>query len=105
MRSTGTVASPCISVCRIDDTSGLCIGCLRTIDEIAAWATLDDDARRAVWQAIGERRGGRASATPPKSGSSPKSGSDSKFDVKKFESDPDFSGPEWGESGPDSGGR
>jgi predicted Fe-S protein YdhL (DUF1289 family) len=61
-RSAGSVASPCISVCRIDEASGLCVGCLRTLDEIAAWATLDDDARRAVWRAIGERRAARADA-------------------------------------------
>jgi len=40
-------ASPCISVCRLDASSGLCVGCLRTLDEIAAWGSLDDDARRA----------------------------------------------------------
>ncbi len=53
---TAGVASPCISVCRMDDASGLCIGCLRTLDEIAAWGTLDDDARREVWVAIARRR-------------------------------------------------
>ena len=56
------VPSPCISVCRIDEASGLCVGCLRTLDEIAAWAMLDDDARRAVWRAIGERRAAKSSA-------------------------------------------
>jgi len=50
------VPSPCISVCRIDPASGLCEGCLRTLDEIAAWGSLDDDARRAVWSAIERRR-------------------------------------------------
>lgn len=50
------VPSPCISVCRIDPASGLCEGCLRTIDEIAAWGSLGDDARRAVWSAIERRR-------------------------------------------------
>jgi predicted Fe-S protein YdhL (DUF1289 family) len=49
------VASPCISVCRIDEASGLCVGCLRTLDEIAAWSTLDDAQKRAVWRAIAER--------------------------------------------------
>ena len=48
--------SPCISVCRIDDASGLCIGCLRTLDEIAAWSMLDDAGKRAVWQTIAKRR-------------------------------------------------
>ncbi len=51
------VPSPCIGVCRIDPASGLCVGCLRTLDEIAAWGALDDDARRGIWRAIAMRRG------------------------------------------------
>ena len=35
---TEPVPSPCISVCRMDAASGLCEGCLRTLDEIAAWS-------------------------------------------------------------------
>jgi predicted Fe-S protein YdhL (DUF1289 family) len=50
------VRSPCISVCRIDEATGLCAGCLRTLDEIASWSTFDDDARHAVWRAIAQRR-------------------------------------------------
>jgi predicted Fe-S protein YdhL (DUF1289 family) len=50
------VASPCIDVCRIDASTGLCEGCLRTLDEIAAWSALDDDAKRAVWALLDERR-------------------------------------------------
>jgi predicted Fe-S protein YdhL (DUF1289 family) len=52
----GGVPSPCISVCKIDDATGLCTGCLRTLDEIAAWSVLDDGQRRAVWRAIKMRR-------------------------------------------------
>jgi uncharacterized protein len=44
--------SPCINICRMHEASGLCEGCLRTIDEIAAWSTLDNEAKRAVWAAI-----------------------------------------------------
>jgi predicted Fe-S protein YdhL (DUF1289 family) len=40
----------------MDATNGVCIGCLRTLDEIAAWSVLDADARRAVLAAIEERR-------------------------------------------------
>ncbi|MFP3891548.1 DUF1289 domain-containing protein [uncultured Ralstonia sp.] len=49
------VASPCISVCKMDAARGLCIGCMRTIDEIAAWSTLPDAARIAIWQTLPER--------------------------------------------------
>jgi predicted Fe-S protein YdhL (DUF1289 family) len=47
--------SPCIDVCRIDEKTGLCEGCLRTIDEIAAWGALDAAARRAVLDRLPER--------------------------------------------------
>ena len=50
------VPSPCVSVCIMDPESGYCRGCCRSLDEIAAWITLDADARLAVWDAIAERR-------------------------------------------------
>ena len=55
------VPSPCVNVCRIDERSGLCAGCLRTLDEIAVWSMMDDDARRDVWDAIARRRAEGAS--------------------------------------------
>ena len=42
------VRSPCTSVCTMDDSTGWCRGCYRTLDEIAAWSALDDDDKRAV---------------------------------------------------------
>lgn len=53
----GSVPSPCVSVCRIDPTSGLCLGCWRSIDEIVAWGRMDDAGKRLVWQAILARMG------------------------------------------------
>ena len=50
------VASPCINVCRMDAATGWCEGCLRTIDEIAGWASMDDARKRAVRQALAQRR-------------------------------------------------
>ncbi|PXW29438.1 DUF1289 domain-containing protein [Paraburkholderia caballeronis] len=47
--------SPCINVCRMNDATGWCDGCLRTIDEIAGWSSFDDETKRAVWQAIETR--------------------------------------------------
>ena len=49
------VPSPCVSVCRMDALSGLCEGCFRTLDEIAAWSRLEDDGKRAAWALIAER--------------------------------------------------
>jgi hypothetical protein len=53
------VPSPCVNICRMDARSGLCTGCSRTLDEIASWGLLDDDARRSVWRAIIDRRAER----------------------------------------------
>jgi predicted Fe-S protein YdhL (DUF1289 family) len=53
----GPVLSPCISVCRMDPASGLCIGCFRTLEEIAAWGMMDDEGKRAVWRQLAERAG------------------------------------------------
>ena len=60
--STGGVPSPCINVCRMDEASGLCEGCLRTIGEIAAWGGMADDDKRALWREL-ERRRARRPAT------------------------------------------
>ena len=50
------VASPCINICRMSPATGLCEGCLRTLDEIAQWSRLDDEAKRAVWLQLDRRR-------------------------------------------------
>ena len=50
------VPSPCIDVCAIDPRSGLCSGCLRTLDEIAAWGALGEREKRDVWKRLGQRR-------------------------------------------------
>ncbi len=61
----GPVPSPCISICRIDPASGLCEGCLRSLDEIAGWGAFGDEAKRAVWTAIEARRAARIAAPKP----------------------------------------
>jgi uncharacterized protein len=50
------VASPCISVCVVDPRgSGVCVGCGRTLDEIAAWIDLGNAQRRAVLAQLPKR--------------------------------------------------
>ena len=65
------IDSPCIKVCVIEPVSRLCTGCLRTLDEIAAWGRMGDDDRRKVMAALpsragllARRRGGRAVRRP-----------------------------------------
>ena len=41
-------ASPCIAVCRLDPRTRLCVGCGRSVDEIAGWPDLDEAARARI---------------------------------------------------------
>ena len=54
------VPSPCTNVCRMDAATGWCEGCLRTIDEIAAWSQMTAGDKRKVWTALEARRAARA---------------------------------------------
>jgi predicted Fe-S protein YdhL (DUF1289 family) len=49
------VESPCVNVCTLD-AQKVCIGCGRTIEEIAVWSRLGDDERRAVCQQAASRK-------------------------------------------------
>lgn len=42
------IQSPCVDICQIDATSGLCIGCRRTLDEIATWGGLSHGERARI---------------------------------------------------------
>jgi predicted Fe-S protein YdhL (DUF1289 family) len=55
------VPSPCIDVCRLD-AQGLCVGCRRTIDEIAEWPRASEARRREILRELEVRRGAAASA-------------------------------------------
>lgn len=50
------VPSPCVDICRMDEASGLCEGCARTIGEIAGWSQLDAAGKRAVIACLPARR-------------------------------------------------
>jgi hypothetical protein len=49
------VQSPCIRVCWVDPRTGLCAGCLRTLDEIARWGGMSADERRSLLADIAMR--------------------------------------------------
>jgi uncharacterized protein len=48
------IETPCINVCVVDP-SGHCVGCGRSLREIATWSTLSDEARRRIMTALPER--------------------------------------------------
>ena len=50
------IATPCINVCVVDGESGLCLGCYRTLGEVASWASLTDTERAELMAALPERR-------------------------------------------------
>ncbi len=50
------VPSPCNSVCRMDEVGAYCLGCGRTLAEIAGWAGFDDEQRRQVWRQLSMRK-------------------------------------------------
>jgi hypothetical protein len=48
------VASPCVNICRLD-AQGLCIGCRRTLGEIAEWSQASDARRLEILSALKAR--------------------------------------------------
>jgi len=48
--------TPCINICDIDQGTGLCMGCGRTIDEIARWATMTNAERRKIMDVLEARK-------------------------------------------------
>ena len=42
------MASPCIQVCAVDAASGLCLGCRRTLAEIAGWSRFTGAERARI---------------------------------------------------------
>lgn len=49
------IATPCVKVCAVDGASGYCLGCRRTLPEIAGWARLSDAEREAIMTTLPDR--------------------------------------------------
>jgi predicted Fe-S protein YdhL (DUF1289 family) len=50
------IKSPCIGVCAMDDLSGLCQGCYRTIPEIKAWWDMEPAAQKTLLLELEQRQ-------------------------------------------------
>jgi uncharacterized protein len=61
------IETPCVKICTLNARNGLCLGCGRTIDEIARWATMSTSERSRVMGELPARLAtpnvGKASAT------------------------------------------
>ena len=56
---SAAIQSPCTKVCTIDARTQLCVGCLRTGDEIMRWRDMTETQRRHFMQVVLPERGSR----------------------------------------------
>ncbi|HEX3073090.1 MAG TPA: DUF1289 domain-containing protein [Ignavibacteriales bacterium] len=49
------VKSPCVKNCQIDERSGYCKGCLRTIGEITEWMFMSDEDKLKLLDELNKR--------------------------------------------------
>ncbi|MDQ2080211.1 DUF1289 domain-containing protein [Xanthobacteraceae bacterium Astr-EGSB] len=59
-----TPETPCIKICSIDPIDGLCVGCGRTISEIAGWTALPPTERRRLMTALPDRLRAKSERPP-----------------------------------------
>ena len=66
------IQSPCVKLCVIHPEERLCVGCMRSIDEIAGWSRLTPEAPAAIMDELPsrtprlqKRRGGRMARITP----------------------------------------
>jgi hypothetical protein len=50
------IVTPCVKLCIVDGQSGLCMGCYRTLSEVAGWTGLSDAERAAIMAGLASRR-------------------------------------------------
>jgi hypothetical protein len=59
-----SIETPCIAICMIDPRTSLCLGCGRTLPEIARWHRMESAERQAVMAQLAARMA-EAGLTPP----------------------------------------
>lgn len=48
MSAPVSISTPCIKACAVSGQTGMCIGCGRTLKEIASWGGLDEAERKRI---------------------------------------------------------
>jgi uncharacterized protein len=56
------IETPCVNICTLDARAGLCLGCGRTVGEIAGWGTMSAETRRRIMAELPTRLAGRTQA-------------------------------------------
>jgi uncharacterized protein len=46
--SVMSIESPCVDICKFDDKTGFCVGCMRTRDECKSGKKMKDKHRRKI---------------------------------------------------------
>ncbi len=54
--SSARVPSPCVQVCEMDESLGLCRGCRRTLKEIAGWLEMTSKEQLATLHRVADRK-------------------------------------------------
>ena len=50
------IQSPCVGICTMDDTTGLCLGCYRSLDEIKGWWDMNPQDQKKLLATLEERQ-------------------------------------------------
>lgn len=49
------IETPCIKICQVNQKSGLCEGCKRTLEEISNWIYYSDEQRKKIIEELNKR--------------------------------------------------
>ena len=63
MKEDTAIESPCIRECRVDQVTGYCVSCFRTLTEISYWETYTPGEQQRVMVLIETRRAAEAART------------------------------------------
>lgn len=55
MTNIQDIQSPCVGVCTLNEATGFCQGCYRTIEEIREWWNMSDEERAKVMRELDQR--------------------------------------------------
>jgi predicted Fe-S protein YdhL (DUF1289 family) len=62
------IESPCLKICTLDAGTATCLGCARTVDEIARWSTMSAAERTQIMAELPARLAGLGSASASSAG-------------------------------------